>query len=57
MYGRMTDIAERKGGARRAWTKGAVAQMGHASKRSPRRFSQFVSVPADFLPVSSVPNS
>ena len=32
----MTDIAERKGGARRAWPKGAVAQMGHASKRSPR---------------------
>ena len=35
MYGRMTDRAERKGGARRAWPKGASAQMGHASKRSP----------------------
>jgi hypothetical protein len=34
MYGRMTDIAEGEGGARRAWTKGAAAQKGHASKRS-----------------------
>ena len=53
----MRDIAERKGGVRQAWPKGAAAQMGHASKRSPRRFFQFVSVPTDFLPVSSVPNS
>ena len=57
MYGRMTDIAERKGGARRAWTKGAAAQKGHASKRSPRRFFQFLSVPLDLLPFASVPNS
>ena len=35
MNGRMTDRAERKGGARRAWPKGATAQMGHASKLSP----------------------
>jgi hypothetical protein len=37
MYGRMTDMAERKGGARRAWTKGAVAQKGHARHAEPRR--------------------
>ena len=36
MYGRLTDIAEEEGGAGRAWTKGAAAQKGHASKRSPR---------------------
>ena len=35
MYGRMTDIAEEEGGAGRAWSKGAAAQKGHASKRSP----------------------
>jgi hypothetical protein len=29
MYGRMTDMAEGEGGARRAWPKGAVAQKGH----------------------------
>lgn len=34
MYGRMTDIADREGGARRAWAKGARAQRGQASKRS-----------------------
>ena len=31
----MTVLADKKGGAPRAWTKGATAQMGHASKRSP----------------------
>ena len=36
MYGRMTDMAEREGGAGRAWTNGAAAQKGHASKRSTR---------------------
>jgi hypothetical protein len=35
MYGRMTGMAERKGGARRAWTKGAVAQKGHARHAEP----------------------
>ncbi|MDG1355746.1 MAG: hypothetical protein P8P90_05805 [Opitutales bacterium] len=35
MYGRMTDIAEGEGGAGRAWTKGAVAQMGHARHAEP----------------------
>ena len=37
MYGRMTGMAERKGGAGRAWTKGAVAQKGHARHAEPRR--------------------
>jgi hypothetical protein len=37
MYGRMTDMAERKGGAGRAWTKGAIAQKGHARHAEPRR--------------------
>jgi hypothetical protein len=31
----MTDMAEGESGAGRAWTKGAAAQKGHASKRSP----------------------
>ena len=57
MYGRMTDIAEGKGGARRAWPKGAAAQMGHARKRSPRRFFQFFSPPAVLLLFASVPCS
>ena len=35
MYGRMTDIAESKGGAGRAWTKGAVAQKGKARHAEP----------------------
>jgi hypothetical protein len=35
MYGRMTDMAERKGGAGRAWTKGAEAQKGHARHAEP----------------------
>ena len=56
-YGRMTDIAEGKGGARRAWTKGATAQMGHASKRSPRRFFRFLYAPAGLLLFASVPCS
>ena len=30
-------MAERKGGAGRAWTKGAVAQKGHARHAEPRR--------------------
>jgi len=29
MYGRMTGMASKKGGAGRAWTKRAVAQKGH----------------------------
>ena len=33
----MTDMAEGEGGVRRAWTKGAVAQMGHARHAEPRR--------------------
>ncbi len=33
----MTDIAEGEGGAGRAWTKGAVAQKGHARHAEPRR--------------------
>jgi hypothetical protein len=37
MYGRMTDTAERKGGAGRAWTKGAEAQKGQARHAEPRR--------------------
>ncbi|MFL2928843.1 MAG: hypothetical protein ACJZ72_09705 [Opitutales bacterium] len=53
----MTDIAEGKGGVRRAWTKGAVAQRGHASKRSPRRFFRFLSASADLLLLASVPCS
>ena len=39
MYGRMTDMAEGEGGAGRAWTKGAVAQKGHARHAEPRRKS------------------
>ena len=35
MDGRMTDMAKRKGGAGRAWTKGAVAQKGHARHAEP----------------------
>ncbi|MFL2929201.1 MAG: hypothetical protein ACJZ72_11540 [Opitutales bacterium] len=35
MYGRMTDMAEGEGGAGRAWTKGAVAQKGHARHAEP----------------------
>ena len=31
----MTDIATKKGGAGRAWTKGAVAQKGHARHAEP----------------------
>ena len=37
MYGRMTEIAKGEGGAGRAWTKGAVAQKGHARHAEPRR--------------------
>ena len=37
MYERMTDMAEREGGAGRAWTKGAEAQKGHARHAEPRR--------------------
>jgi hypothetical protein len=29
-------MTDRRSGARRAWPKGAVAQKGYASKRSPR---------------------
>ena len=35
---RMTDMAEQ------AWTKGAVAQKGHASKRSPRGLIPLTSI-------------
>jgi hypothetical protein len=35
MYERMTDMAEREGGAGRAWTKGAAAQKGHARHAEP----------------------
>ena len=34
----MTDIVQKKGGVRRAWTKGASAPMGHASKWSQKFF-------------------
>jgi hypothetical protein len=39
MDGRMMDIAEGEGGAGRAWTKGAVAQKGHARPAEPAVYS------------------
>jgi hypothetical protein len=48
MYGRMTGMAEREGGAGRAWTKGATAQKGHARHAEPRR--KFASSSTVFIP-------